>query len=208
MTVKLSRSEIKSGVEKAIRGIGFDWGRAIDGGVMASWLAAHDQVFLGNLLHSLDQMKANQHDEIVFAPADAMVLIEYVLATDQDWSGHVTGLRFMIAAMGIVSKEQNALIKLDDEKRMIAYADHGEVWVNAEFEAGDRLVTLSKNHSHDYSQHDEGQPLQKLNWSEQTAHEASLSCWQRLEVYAFKVYVKETEEKRRSGAGAGDIDNS
>lgn len=202
MTVMLSRSEIKSEVEKAIRGVGFDWGRAKDAGVMAAWLATHDQVFLGSLLRGLDHV-VNHDDDIVFAPVNAMMLTEYVLAADQDWSGHIMGIRFVIAAMGIVSEEQNAVLSLSEEHGLIAYAEHGEVWINPILEASDRDVTLSTS-AQDYSK----QSLQKLSCSEHTAHEVSLSCWQRLGIHAHQVYVKETEEKRRSGAGAGDIDNT
>ena len=215
MTVQLSRSEIKSEVEKAIRGAGFEWGRAKDGGVMAAWLAAHDQVFLGALLRGLDIVSTQHEDDdntvsgpqSIFAPTDAMMLAEYVLASNTPWTGAVIGVRFMLAGMGIVTGEQKVSLSLHDDTGLIAYAQDGEIWVSHNWTAQDRVLTLKPVQA--ISRDDDMlNGLDAVAWSAQTAHEASQSCWQRLGLLAHKVYVKETEEKRRSGAGAGDIDNS
>lgn len=203
MTVFLSRSEIKSEVEKAVRGAGYDWGRAKDSGVMAAWLAAHDQVFLGVLLRGLDVLSTDIKDDAVFAPVDAMMAAEYVSASRQDWSGYVIGVRFMLAAMGIVSLEHRASLTLKDEHGIIAYAKHGEVWFSQTSDTGDRFMTLTNAEPSDIEN-----AFTPYVRSHQTAHEVNESCWQRLGVLAHMVYVKETEEKRRSGAGAGDIDNT
>ena len=50
--------------------------------------------------------------------------------------------------------------------------------------------------------------LKSLERNEGMSDLVSKSCWSRLNTLAFRVYVPETEQKRRSGAGAGDIDNS
>lgn len=203
MTLLLSRSEIKSETEKALRGAGIDWGRAKDGGIMAAWLAAHDQDFLGTLLHALEYIPAPPTDSAICAPTDGMILAESLLATDQDWSGHIIGPRFMIAAMGIVTSEQNGGITLRDKTSIFAYAHQGDIWVAKIFEGHDALLTLSTTPASDSDKN-----FQKLGPSKEAAYKAPLADWQRLGVYAHRVYVKETEEKRRAGAGAGDIDNS
>ena len=203
MTVSLSRSEIKSEVEKAIRGVGFDWGRAKDGGVMAAWLAAHDLVFLGGLLRGLDTFDKDANTDAVFAPVDAMMISELVVASGKDWSGYAVGLRFMVAAMGIVSNEQSVSLTLSNEHSIIAHANQGNVYISKAGDFADCYVTLAQSQSFDRDD-DFMQCMPSL----QSAHDASESCWKRLGTLAHKVYVKETEEKRRSGAGAGDIDNT
>ncbi len=204
MSVHLSRAEIKSEVEKAIRGVGVDWGRAKDGGIMAAWLAAHDNIFLGSLLRILDTIDTNPKDaSFSYGAIDGMVLAEYVLSSQQDWTGHVVAPRYLVAGMGIVTKEQGGTLALFDDSSLCAYAENGEVFMALDADMSDGFFTLSQN-----MPMQDHKACQLLNWSDATTHIASASCWARLNKLAFRVYVPETEEKRRSGAGAGDIDNS
>jgi hypothetical protein len=205
VTVLLSRSEIKSVVEKAIRGVGLDWGRAKDGGVMAAWLAGHDQVFLGSLLRCLDYLDNGNADsgDMKFGPIDSLLLAEHVIDSDQSWTGVVMAPRYLIAAMGLLAEEQRSALTLFDGDAVVAIADQGQVCLNSGIKHGDAEVTLSSGVAVKIKPN-----FTALNWSEQTAHEVSAECWARLGKLAWRVYVEETEEKRRSGAGAGDIDNS
>lgn len=209
MTINLSRSEIKSEVEKAIRGVGVDWGRAKDGGIMAAWLAAHDMVFLGSLLRILDTIDigsvdiGSANDTFKYCALDGIILAEYVLAGQEAWAGDVAAIRFLIAGMGIATKEQGGRLALFDKTGMFAYADCGNVFLALDADTSDQHITLSCHFSKRANT-----TYHMLDWSDATAHEASASCWSRLSKLAFRVYVPETEEKRRSGAGAGDIDNT
>ena len=204
-SVFLSRSEVKSEVEKAIRGSGFEWGPSKDAGIMAAWLAAHDQFFLGTILRVIDQFDQaeNIDDDVKLGPTDAMVLAEYVTANGETWSGYVIGLRFLIAGMGIVSKEQHSSLILSIDDKVCAYAEGDDVYIDREITTADAHIDLIQKKFLDIPK-----ALEPLKWSDQTAHPASESCWRRLNKLAWRVYVPETEQKRRSGAGAGDIDNS
>ena len=204
-SVFLSRSEVKSEVEKARRGSGFEWGPAKDAGIMAAWLAAHDQFFLGTILRVIDQFDQaeNIHDGVKLGPTDAMVLAEYVTSSGHAWSGYVIGLRFLVAGMGIVSKEQHSSLVLSIDDKVYAYVDSGNVYMNSEIAIADARVDLIQKKITALPK-----TLKLLKWSDQTAHPVSESCWKRLNKLAWRVYVPETEQKRRSGAGAGDIDNS
>ena len=204
-SVFLSRSEVKSEVEKAIRGSGFEWGPAKDAGIMAAWLAAHDQFFLGTILRVIDQFDQaeNIDADVSLGPTDAMVLSEYVIASGETWSGYMIGLRFLVAGMGIVSQEQNSSLALSIDDKISAYADGGDVYFDREITTADAHVDLAQKKITALPR-----TLKPLKWSDQTAHPVSESCWKRLNKLAWRVYVPETEQKRRSGAGAGDIDNS
>lgn len=203
MTVQLSRNEIRAEVEKAIRGAGFDWGRAKDGGIMAAYLAGHGLPFLGTVTRCLDLAADNSAPEdSLLAPVNAMLIAEYVASIGEAWSSHVTALRFLAAGMGIVAIEQDVQLGLSDDLGLLAYADKRGLYLRADgFSGGDRKVTLTAGEL----------PCDQLDlcpWRDQTSVEASKDCWAKLGGYAFRTYVKETEEKRRAGAGAGDIDNS
>ena len=118
--LNLSRSEIKSEIEKAVRGSGFDWGRAKDAGVMAVWLSMHDQPFLGTVLRFLDEFSQQQEGNppSKYGPVDGMLLSEYVLATGP-WTGTLTGARYLVAGMGLVTQEQNASLLLENNNGVI-----------------------------------------------------------------------------------------
>lgn len=200
--ITLSRNEIRAEVEKAIRGAGANWGQAKDGGVMAAYLAGHNLPFLGTVTRCLDLYDGAGDGDTLLAPLNGVMVAEYVAATGQPFSGAVTAIRFLVAAMGIVADEHRAALCLDDADGRLAYAEGGALYLRpGGLDGGDRHLRLTAATS------PEGQ-LELCRWSEETAVTASRECWRKLGGYAFKTYVKETEEKRRAGAGAGDIDNS
>ena len=206
MKLNLSRSEIKSEIEKAVRGSGFDWGRAKDAGVMAVWLSMHDQPFLGTVLRCLDELSHQQegNSPSKYGPVDGMLLSEYVLATQNSWTGHLMGARYLVAGMGVVTQEQNAALALENSNGdVLAYAESGSVSLDASAQFQDAELCLKPaDPSRDLGH------LNRLECNEGMSDSVSKACWARLNTLAFRVYVPETEEKRRSGAGAGDIDNS
>lgn len=209
MSITLSRNEIRAEVEKAIRGAGANWGQAKDGGVMAVFLAGHGLPFLGSVTRCLDHYQSADKADVMLAPLDGMMIAEFVAGQSQDqsqevsWSGEVMAVRFLIAAIGIVSAEQDLSLTLYDEAGVVAVADHGQMYLRADDASikNDRKVTIAK-------QRGSKDGLVECHWSGETAVTASQNCWVKLGGYAFKTYVEETEEKRRAGAGAGDIDNT
>ena len=205
MKLNLSRSEIKSEIEKAVRGSGFDWGRAKDAGVMAVWLSMHDQPFLGTVLRCLDELSHQQEGNppSKYGPVDGMLLSEYVLATQNSWTGHLTGARYLVAGMGVVTQEQNAALVLENSNGdVLAYAESGSISLDTSAQFQDAELCLKPAAPALDLGH-----LDRLECSEGMSDSVSKACWARLNTLAFRVYVPETEEKRRSGAGAGDIDN-
>jgi len=203
MTIALSRNEIRAETEKAIRGIGKTWGQAKDGGAMATWLAAHDLPFLGSLtasLERLDNAAASRVD--CEAALDGITLAEMVAATGRAWWGKTSKPRFLIAGMAIVASEQGCALTLKVGGQVVAVADHQDVWMSSHEPAKDVVeVTLMPSG-------DDIAGLRACPWSALTAHQAPAKCWAKLSAYAHRTYVPETEEKRRAGAGAGDIDNN
>ena len=213
MTITLSQNEIRAESEKALRGVGVDWGMAKDGGVLAAWMAAHDLPFMGALnrcLEGLDDAPdqdrpaedrpAEDRPDCI-APFEAIARAELIAAVKTPWSGHVLMPRFLVPGLAIVAQEQHQGFTLKIDGNIVAVADHDHVWITPDGIAGGIAwvdILPDAETSAD---------LVLCPWSDQIAHQASASCWQKLGQYASRTYVPETEEKRRAGAGAGDIDN-
>ena len=208
MTITLSQNEIRAESEKALRGVGVDWGMAKDGGVLAAWMAAHDLPFIGALNRCLeglddapDQDCPAEDRPDCIAPFEAIARAELIAAVKTPWSGHVLMPRFLVPGLAIVAQEQHQGFTLKIDGNIVAVADHDHVWITPDGIAGGIAwvdILPDAETSAD---------LVLCPWSDQIAHQASASCWQKLGQYASRTYVPETEEKRRAGAGAGDIDN-
>jgi len=211
MTIILSRNEIRAETEKAIRGVGKTWGQAKDGGAMATWLAAHDVPFLGALTACLDRMDDGDDGGASSADCEAVIdgitLAEMVAGTGRAWSGTASKPRFLMAGMAIVASEQGCALTLKKGDQILAVANNGDVWMAGHDLTKDEAdVTLSPGH--DDAETLMPSALMPCRWSARTAHEVPAGCWAKLSAYAYRTYVPETEEKRRAGAGAGDIDNN
>ncbi|MCE2516756.1 MAG: DUF3726 domain-containing protein [Alphaproteobacteria bacterium] len=214
----LSRNEIRAEIEKAIRGAGANWGQAKDGGVMAAYLAGHGLPFLGTVTRCLDGYDSQAETDHLIAPLNGIMTAEYVAGTAQPWSGPVMAIRFLVAAMGIVADEQETSLCLYDDAGVLAYAEGAELFIRSHSLEGGLAHSLEGGLAHSLEGGDRRlrltaeacatDQLDQCPWLQDTAVHASSKCWQKLGSYAFKTYVKETEEKRRAGAGAGDIDNS
>jgi hypothetical protein len=204
--ITLSCNEIRAEVEKAIRGGGGYWGQAKDGGVMAAYLAAHDLPFLDAALRGLDAFGAarKKNGGVMLAMLDGMMVAEYTAATSRTWSGEAVALPFLLAAMGIVACESHiALCLRNNQYEILAYADSDSLYLGEDTD--DQFVTLQ---AETVPACGLSSDLRPCHWSVHTVINVSGEGWQHLGQYAAKIYVKETEEKRRGGAGAGDIDNS
>ena len=207
MTIILSQNEIRAEAEKAFRGVGIDWGMAKDGGVIAAWMAAHNLPFLGVLNRCLEGLDGDDNNFAAdrpdcIAPFEAIARAEFIAAVKTPWSGHVLMPRFLVAGLGIVAQEQQQAFTVMVGGKPAAVIDHDQVWITPDgVGAGIAWVEILP-HAADQT------GLILCPWSDQIAHQASASCWQKLGQYASRTYVPETEEKRAAGAGAGDIDNN
>ena len=110
--------------------------------------------------------------------------------------------RFLVAGLGIVAQEQHQAFTVMVDGKPAAVIDHDQVWITPDGVGGGIARVEISPHSADQT------GLILCPWSDQIAHQASASCWQKLGQYASRTYVPETEEKRAAGAGAGDIDNN
>ena len=211
MTITLSQNEIRAEAEKAFRGVGVEWGMAKDGGVIASWMAAHNLPFLGALNHCLEMLDENltkgQFDGAApiascIAPFEAIARAEYIAAMNTAWAGAVLMPRFLLAGLGIVAQEQGQAFTLKIDGKIAMVAEENQIWVAADGIASGIVAVEIYPHAESVN------GLIPCPWAEQIAHQASASCWKTLGQYASRTYVPETEEKRAAGAGAGDIDNN
>ena len=207
MTITLSQNEIRAEAEKAFRGVSIDWGMAKDGGVIAAWMAAHNLPFLGALNRCLEGLDAAddtlaEDRPLCVAPFEAITRAEFIAAVKTPWSGHVMMPRFLLAGLGIVAQEQHQGFTLMVDEKILAVADHDQVWITPDGIDGGIAGVEILPHAEDKT------ALILCSWADQIAHQASASCWQKLGQYASRTYVPETEEKRAAGAGAGDIDNN
>ncbi len=200
MTIKLSRNEIRAEVEKAIRGVGVDWGRAKDGGVMAAYLAGYGLPFIGAITQQLDELNSTV-DGTRSALIDGMIITELAASSNAPWSGSVKAIGFLMAAMGIVAAEQNRGLLLSGEGGVLSFADAGGLYVRQGGFDGDAAsdITLS-------AETIAPKTLIKCHWLASSAASISLDYWVKLGGYASRTYVEETPEKRRRGAGGGGDD--
>ncbi len=67
-TIELSLNEIESLAQKAARGAGLSWGLAEDAGRSAAWLAAHLGAWAGTLLDLLDTPPEAAHSPLLLGP--------------------------------------------------------------------------------------------------------------------------------------------
>ncbi len=179
--MSLSQNEVSSTVEKALRGVGIDHGRAKDGGAIAAKMAAFDRPFIDGLKRAIEAIDQGQDNDknALSALSDGLILAEYAAA--RGWQGQLLFPQFMLAAAAILAEEQG--IGLNVGGLDILTRDEMQITLTPD-EAEKPKLAQNKN------------------------IEVPVKCWQEIEAYAARVYVKETEEKKNSGAGAGDIDNS
>ncbi len=181
MMISLSQNEISGTVEKALRGAGIDHGRAKDGGAIAAKMASFGRSFIEDLKGALAAIDKGQDNDknALSALSDGLILAEY--AAIKGWQGQVLFPQFMLAAAAILAEEQGIGLNIEGLENL----------------SGDKmLITLTPDEA----------AQSKLAQNQNI--EIPAKCWQEIETYAARVYVKETEEKKNSGAGAGDIDNS
>jgi len=215
--ITLSRNEIRAECEKALRGTGLAWGFARDGGIMAAWLCGRGQPFLGGMNRAVEHLAERQGDASagmsggdkaawLIAPALGLMLAEHVAATGESWTGQVLAPRYLLAGIGILASEQGAGLALFRGEQLLAMARGDDVFARTDAADGwaDGTCTLCRAVPETNMPRD----LPRLSPLAGSPARVPDNCWQRLNVFAKKTYVPETEEKRARGAGAGDIDNT
>lgn len=197
MTITLSQNEIRAEAEKAFRGVGIEWGMAKDGGVIASWMAAHKLPFLGALNHCLEILDENltegQSDGAArmvscIAPFEAIARAEYIAAMNTAWAGEVLMPRFLLAGLGIVAQEQGQAFTLKINGKIAMVAEQNQLWVTADGIASG--VVMVEIYPHAEGIEEAGKRgLIPCQWAEQITYKASASCWKKLGQYASRTYV-------------------
>lgn len=214
--ISLSKNEIRSECEKALRGAGLPWGIARDGGTMASWLGGMGLPFLGGINRAVEKLAQHQEDgsksfldplSPLVAPAFGLVLAEQVAAKGDRWTGQVIAPRYLLAGAAILAGEQGIRLAILSRGRLLAIANADQlhaaddIWQDGEF-------TLMHFHREKDLPQEERQKLALFPAYPDMPASVPETCWHRLGAYAKETYVPETEEKRARGAGAGNIDNT
>ena len=189
---------------QACRGVGVEWGLALDAGHLAQHLAACGEPFLGSLLKVLEAIDGDDQPcltdaaatRIIHAPVVRLFLIEWIAATGEAaradpargicwprlWCSRPKPRRFLL------SKPQRAAL--------------GRGWRQVKGSnvlKPDDMVPISTSEAAPGAGENRLAPLAGV------AVDVPSSCWQRLMEYA--CLCAGIRPSRAAGAGAGDIDN-
>lgn len=232
----VSQNELGGLTEKAWRGLAVDtpvaWGLAKDCNVMVQWLASRGYPFEKDLLDTLSQVRAQPqiaydnpfYSEVLIAPLHGLIMLDSLMADSSRWKGHIYGINFIIAAMGLLKDATNNARQNDGQG--IALCQDNDVlamWSGSEIQISqsaccDGVYELQSVTDNTGDASDEGAAnhtnngitspsLCSLADSKNDAVIVSQTLWQQLLDYAQNSYVPENEMSRHRGAGAGNIDN-
>ncbi len=238
----VSQNELGGLTEKAWRGLAVDtpvaWGLAKDSNAMVQWLASHDYPFEKDLLDTLSQVRAQPqiaHDNpldsgVLIAPLHGLIMLDSLMADQLTWKGHIYGINFIIAAMGLL-KDATSNARQNDGQGIVLCQDNSilAMWSGAEIRLSKSAYSDGAYELHPLTDHagDAGHAnkgvissslsslsaltslssLSSLADSKNDAVTVTQSLWQQLLDYAQNTYVPENEISRNRGAGAGNIDN-
>tara|TARA_A200000113_G_scaffold157766_1_gene142388 strand:- start:554 stop:1174 length:621 start_codon:yes stop_codon:yes gene_type:complete len=204
--ISVSLNEIYSETYKALRSVKIDWSLAKDCANKAKWLAQHDQYFLGSILKTADLYKnkeisisinKNTSKKPLATALVGLLLVEYVSAKKITWGGYVDSSKFLLAAMGIIAKEQQINLILENEQKDItAFTKDKAIYVNTNLDTNVpsyfflRTYDFIKKKNTKFTSFKKNKDVTNLNDK----------CWERLKSMAFETYVPESETSK-SGAG-------
>ena len=204
--ISVSLNEIYSETYKALRSVKIEWSLAKDCANKAKWLAQHDQYFLGSILKTADLYKnkeisisinKNTSKKPLATALVGLLLVEYVSAKKITWGGYVDSSKFLLAAMGIIAKEQQINLILENEQKDItAFTKDKAIYVNANLDTNVpsyfflRTYDFIKKKNTKFTSFKKNKDVTNLNDK----------CWERLKSMAFETYVPESETSK-SGAG-------
>ena len=204
--ISVSLNEIYSETYKALRSVKIDWSLAKDCANKAKWLAQHDQYFLGSILKTADLYKNNKisisinkntSKKPLATALVGLLLVEYVSAKKITWGGYVDSSKFLLAAMGIIAKEQQINLILENKQKDItAFTKDKAIYVNTNLDTNVpsyfflRTYDFIKKKNTKFTSFKKNKDVTNLNDK----------CWERLKSMAFETYVPESETSK-SGAG-------
>ena len=204
--ISVSLNEIYSETYKALRSVNIEWSLAKDCANKAKWLAQHDQYFLGSILKTADLYKnkeisisinKNTSKKPLATALVGLLLVEYVSEKKITWGGYVDSSKFLLAAMGIIAKEQQInLILENDQKDITAFTKDKAIYVNTNLDTNVpsyfflRTYDFIKKKNTKFTSFKKNKDVTNLNDK----------CWERLKSMAFETYVPESETSK-SGAG-------
>ena len=204
--ISVSLNEIYSETYKALRSVKIDWSLAKDCANKAKWLAQHDQYFLGSILKTADLYKnkeisisinKNTSKKPLATALVGLLLVEYVSAKKITWGGYVDSSKFLLAAMGIIAKEQQINLILENKQKDItAFTKDKAIYVNTNLDTNVpnyfflRTYDFIKKKNTKFTSFKKNKDVTNLNEK----------CWERLKSKAFETYVPESETSK-SGAG-------
>ena len=204
--ISVSLNEIYSETYKALRSVKIDWSLAKDCANKAKWLAQHDQYFLGSILKTADLYKnkeisisinKNTSKKPLATALVGLLLVEYVSEKKITWGGYVDSSKFLLAAMGIIAKEQQINLILENKQKDItAFTKDKAIYVNTNLDTNVpsyfflRTYDFIKKKNTKFTSFKKNKDVTNLNDK----------CWERLKSMAFETYVPESETSK-SGAG-------
>ena len=204
--ISVSLNEIYSETYKALRSVKIDWSLAKDCANKAKWLAQHDQYFLGSILKTADLYKnkeisisinKNTSKKPLATALVGLLLVEYVSAKKITWGGYVDSSKFLLAAMGIIAKEQQINLILENEQKdIIAFTKDKEIYVDANLDTKISSYFFLKTYDFIKKKNIKFTNLKK----NKNVTKLNDKCWERLKSMAFETYVPESETSK-SGAG-------
>ena len=204
--ISVSLNEVYSETYKALRSVNIEWSLAKDCANKAKWLAQHDQYFLGSILKTADLYKnkeisisinKNTSKKPLATALVGLLLVEYVSEKKITWGGYVDSSKFLLAAMGIIAKEQQINLILENEQKDItAFTKDKAIYVNTNLDTNVpsyfflRTYDFIKKKNTKFTSFKKNKDVTNLNDK----------CWERLKSMAFETYVPESETSK-SGAG-------
>ena len=204
--ISVSLNEINSETYKALRSVKIEWSLAKDCANKAKWLAQHDQYFLGSILKTAELYKnkeisisinKNTSKKPLAAALVGLLLVEYVSEKKITWGGYVDSSKFLLAAMGIIAKEQQINLILENEQKdIIAFTKDKEIYVNANLDTKISSYYFLKTYDFIKKKNIKFTNLKK----NKNVTKLNNKCWERLKSMAFETYVPESETSK-SGAG-------
>ena len=204
--ISVSLNEIYSETYKALRSVKIEWSLAKDCANKAKWLAQHDQYFLGSILKTADLYKnkeisisinKNTSKKPLATALVGLLLVEYVSEKKITWGGYVDSSKFLLAAMGIIAKEQQINLILENEQKDItAFTKDKAIYVNTNLDTNVPSYSFLRTYDFIKKKNTKFTSLKK----NKDVTNLNDKCWERLKSMAFETYVPESETSK-SGAG-------
>ena len=191
-TLDLSLNEVENLAQKAARGAGLPWGVAEDTGRAAAWIARRIGVWAGPLLALLEVPPPREQSPLLLAgllaDSDKNMAFEAIVAP-------------LWALPGLLSSARRPVsIHLDDIEIRAMPGEAATASVPPGALGTHPAASISVRLGVEI-------PLQHVMSPRFSRAETALAEYRRFEILASRTYVSPTDRSRRSGAGAGLLDD-